>query len=90
MVTTLKVNQAHAGRGAAAAPGTASALPSALGGAASVHPLLAEPSAPSAAELEADPGFDVRMGAKRTDRRRKATFEFVQEGTFQKQAELMR
>lgn len=55
-----------------------------------MHPLLAEPSAPSAAELEADPGFDARMGAKRTDRRRKATFEFVQEGTFQKQAELMR
>ena len=45
----------------------------------------AAPSAP-----EDDPGFDERMVTKTRDRRRKATFEFVQEGVFQKQAEMMR
>ena len=47
--------------------------------------LLLVPSAP-----EDDPGFDDRMVTKKTDRRKKATFEFVQEGTYQKQAETMR
>lgn len=43
------------------------------------------------AELEADPGFDARMAAgKAGDRKKRSTFEFVQKGTFQKQAEMMR
>ena len=45
-------------------------------------------SAPSAPED--DPGFDERMVSKKADRRKKATFDFVQEGTYQKQAENMR
>lgn len=82
VMTTLKVNQQHASAG----------LQSAAPGAASVNPLL-ESAPPDALNLEADPGFDARMGApalKKMARRRKATFDFVQEGTFQKQAEIMR
>ena len=39
---------------------------------------------------EDDPGFDDRMVTKKADRRKKATFDFVQEGTYKKQAENMR
>jgi len=48
---------------------------------------------PSASELEADPGFDPRMAPasdRRMQRPKKATFDFVQEGSLQKQAEMMR
>ena len=57
-----------------------------LPGAEKAAPLtLLPPSAP-----EDDPGFDDRMVSKKSERRRKATFDFVQEGSFQKQAQSMR
>lgn len=52
-----------------------------------------EPEPAPAAPPEESAFFDPRMGAralKRMDRRKRSAFEFVQEGQYQKQAEIMR
>lgn len=82
VVTSLKVNQPmtaaeRKAKDAAAAAAAAASAPAELSLSFNDHP-------------ELDPGFDPRMASKKAERRRKSTFDFVQEGSFQKQAEMMR
>jgi hypothetical protein len=94
VVSSLKVNQAHLA-GADKKPGLilAGGIASVVvpGTSTSANPFLSSSAVPGSSLPAVDPGFDERMVAsKKSERRRKATFEFVQEGSFQKQAEMMR
>ncbi|GAX81848.1 hypothetical protein CEUSTIGMA_g9276.t1 [Chlamydomonas eustigma] len=95
VASSLKVNQAHLA-GADKKPGLvlAGGIASVVvpGTSTSANPFLSGGAAAAGSSMPAvDPGFDERMVAsKKSERRRKATFEFVQEGSFQKQAEMMR